>query len=289
MRESVRKEAAIFGQRKPRSTAASDKQRRAVKSKKRKLWVQPGLKAGPKFLTYQDETLGGIHRALKAAFWTHYVHKAAKRKAKKGVTKDTGLKVEEQIWKWWQARKTSGKPTKPTLKYARLFCAWVRANRYEIVASQHPIVDTVTGIGTRIDFVLWDRTQYILVELKVGYNNCFDKKQGHMKRLRSIPCTLRNQCYFQLAWMDHVVKTENCFRGIPFKSVLVVLTDSLVKRAKTGKKPVEQLARELRKSKLSIAIPLPPLIRRNTQKMQNVLSKLFKRKLPEGPEVIDLT
>jgi hypothetical protein len=301
MRKSVRHDAATFWQvdKRKKATKATAAARRKAKNKRRKcLKVQKGLTAGPKYLYMKGDPhpLPGIRKALRKTFWNNFDHPYGKRKSQKGVTKDIGLRVEEQIEEWHKARQTpKTKPKKPRLNYARLFCAWVRANNYEIVASQHPIYDTASGLSTRIDFVLTDGDVYYLVELKVGYNYGFDMSQGTMTHIDSVPCSPRNQCLFQLAWMNEVCKREKLFDA-PVVPLLVVLTNSLVKRAKVGKKAVETLAKHLRTADApKIAFPLPPRITKIAPQIHQTLSSLFtprtriKRNDSDGPEVIDLT
>lgn len=279
MRTSVRHEATTFWKKKKR-TRDKTKDRLRAKQKRRRLAVQPGLKAGPKYLTYNGQTLFGIRKALGATFWPKFKHPTAQRKSQFGVTKEIGLRVEEQIWEWVKTHK------KPSLNYARLFCAWVRAKRFEIVAAQHPIYDSASGIGTRIDFVLTDGHVYYLVELKVGYNYCFDTAQDTMQIVSDVRCTPRNQCYFQLAWMHRVVSNEGLFDA-PVVPLLVVLTNSLVKRAKVGKKPIETLARHLRKADTpKIALDLPSRIAKVAPTIHRALTAVYR---PKEPEVIDLT
>lgn len=294
MRQSVRQTPIELLVSQKSNDLASQKKRKALKRQNRPLPIQPGLLSETKYLSFQGQILYGIRKALKKTFWPNFDHPTAKRKSQLGVTKKDGLRVEKQISQWHKSRqKRNKKPKDPSLNYARLFCAWLRANHYEIVASQHPILDNASGIGTRIDFILCDtkspQKDLLLVELKVGYNYCFNKQQGMMKNLKDVPCTLRNQCYFQLAWMDYVVRQENIFEGHKIKPLLVVLTNSLVKRAKVGKKPVEKLAKELRKSKPQIAFPLPALIKRHQTLIHSEISRSSKRSLPSLPIVIDLT
>lgn len=300
MRKSVRQTALTFWQKDTckKSVRASRTARQRAKVKRRKaLRVQRGLEAGPEYLYMNGDPqpLRGIRKALKEAFWPKFDHPLAKRKSQFGVTKKTGLDVEKQIFEWHKARQNpKARPKKPALKYARLFCGWLRANNYEIVAAQHPIYDTASGIGTRIDFVLTDGDVYYLVELKVGYNYKFDGSDTKMKHITSVSCSLRNQCLFQLAWMYHVCRAEKLFDA-PVVPLLVVLTNSLVKRAKVGKKAIETLAKHLRTSDApKIAIPLPPRIIKVTPKIHETISSLFAPRIrpsvaDDGPVVIDLT
>ncbi|MBB19666.1 MAG: hypothetical protein CMP20_09425 [Rickettsiales bacterium] len=287
MRTSVRHTALIFGKRKPGQTAAeSSKRRKACKKAKRNsIRVQPGLKATDTYVEYHGIPCKGIHKQLHDAFWPNFTGFKAKRKSQLGVTKSIGLRTEAQIEAWLDARKKGRKPQKPKLKYARLFCAWVRANSYEIVACQHPIYDPKSGIATRIDFVLWDGEQYLLIELKVGYNYKFNRTKGKMTNLSEIGCSSRNQCHFQLAWMHHVVVTQRLFGDVNVKPLLVVLTEKIVKTAGVGNKSVEMLAKHLRKTKPTIAQELPVGIQQVKPRIYAIIAALYGSE----PEVIDLT
>lgn len=285
----MRQTALIFAKRKPSSDAS--KRRQACKRTKRlKLRTQPGLKATDTYVEYRGVPCKGIRKQLRTAFWPRFIAPKAQRKSQLGVTKSIGLKTEVQIETWLNARQKGRKPKDPKLNYARLFCAWVRANRYEIVASQHPIYDPRSGIATRIDFVLWDGNQYLLVELKVGYNYKFNRAQGKMSNLPQISCTPHNQCHFQLAWMHHVVTSQRLFGDVNVKPVLVVLTNKIVKKASVGKKSVETLAKHLRQIDLTLEEELPVCIKRVQPRLYAVIAALYGSDAQEqAPEVIDLT
>jgi hypothetical protein len=279
MRKSVRHTALIFGK---RTVAPSNKRR---KGKRHSIRVQKGVKATDTYVEYCGRPCKGIHKQLHDAFWPNFTGFKARRKSQLGVTTSIGTRTEEQIEAWLVARKKGRKPEKPTLKYARLFCAWVRANNYQIVACQHPIYDPASGLATRIDFVLWDGEQYLLIELKVGYNYKFNRAKGKMSNLPQVNCSARNQCHFQLAWMHHVVVRQRLFGDVNVKPLLVVLTEKIVKKSGVGNKSVEMLAKHLRKTKQTIAQELPIGIQQVKPRIHAIIAALYG----PDPEIIDLT
>lgn len=120
---------------------------------------------------------------------------------------DLGLQVEDELA---AAMKGSTAPRHRVTQWLIDFCA---ERKWRLIAAQVPLIDPVSRVRTRMDFLAHDEVKHklVVIELKTGYDSGYRARLAN-KRPRllhiNMPDSHETRHVLQLAWMDWVL--EKC-------------------------------------------------------------------------------